>query len=131
MDTELDRNELMQNLERYAETYYTQNRGLSFTEAFCLLKKGYCVRRAEWLGYWEPVGGTTIIMHCKDGRQIDMSKGCLPMFTLEHTLAHDWLLVDEVHKAELDKLHASGVCGPAADQIKAAKILAENLSRRD
>lgn len=98
---------------------------LTFREAFALLKAGECVRRAEWLGYWV-ADGENVLMHCKDGRVFDMSKGCVPMFTLSNALAEDWMLVDEAHRAELDRIHASKMLAPAADQAKAERILAED-----
>ena len=100
----------------------TKKTGLTFAEAFAALKEGKCVRRAEWLGYWEP-DGENILMKCKDGRVFDMSKGCVPMFTLSNTLANDWVIVDEAHKAEFDKIHAAKILNAAADQAKAEKIL--------
>lgn len=98
---------------------------LTFAEAFAALKEGKCVRRAEWLGYWQPEG-ENILMKCKDGRVFSMKDGCVPMFTLSNTLADDWVVVDEAHKAELDKIHEAGILNAAADQAKAEKILAEN-----
>lgn len=100
--------------------------GLSFAEAFVFLQEGGCIRRAEWLGYWRRVG-EDVAMHCKDGRVIMMaSNGCCPMFTLSNTTANDWVLVDEAHCAELDRIHDAKILLPAADQAKAEKILAEN-----
>ena len=116
--------ELLEKVNKEVESIYESKYGLSFAEAFVLLKNGKCVRRASWLGYWEPQG-ENILMKCKDGRVFDMSKGCSPMFTLSNTLAHDWVYVDEAHKAELDKIHAAKLLLPAADQAKAEKILAE------
>ena len=118
--------ELVEKMNKEVEAMYDDKTkyGLSFAEAFVLLKNGKCVRRASWLGYWEPQG-ENIIMKCKDGRQLSMKDGCVPMCTLENTLAHDWLYVDEAHKAELDKIHAARILMPAADQAKAEKILSE------
>ena len=91
---------------------------LTFAEAFAALKEGKCIRRAEWLGYWV-ADGENVIMHCRDGRVFDMSKGCVPMFTLENTLASDWLIVDDLHRIELDRIHESKILAPALDQAKA------------
>ena len=91
---------------------------LTFAEAFAALKAGKCIRRAEWLGYWV-ADGENVIMHCRDGRVFDMSKGCVPMFTLENTLASDWLIVDELHRLELDRIHEAKILAPALDQAKA------------
>lgn len=98
--------------------------GLTFAEAFSRLKEGKCIRRAEWLGYWAATPEGDVLMFCKDGRTFSMKAGCVPMFTLENTLASDWLEVDDAHRAELDKIHAWGGLAPAADQTKAEAILA-------
>ena len=99
--------------------------GLTFAEAYAAMKHGKCIRRAEWLGYWEPgADGENILMRCKDGRVFSMKDGCAPMFTLSNTIANDWIIVDEAHKAEFDKIHAAKILMPAADQKKAERILA-------
>lgn len=97
--------------------------GNSFRVAYAALKAGYAVRRASWLGYWIRVG-EDIVMHCKDGRVISQaSSDCCPMFTLSNTIACDWVILDEAHRKELDKIHSAKILLPAADQAKAEKIL--------
>lgn len=97
--------------------------GNSFRVAYAALQAGYAVRRASWLGYWIRVG-EDIIMHCKDGRVISQaSSDCRPMFTLSNTIACDWVILDEAHRKELDKIHSAKILLPAADQAKAEKIL--------
>lgn len=101
----------------------TSETGNSFRVAYAALKAGYAVRRASWLGYWIRVG-EDIVMHCKDGRVISQaSSDCCPMFTLLNTLACDWVILDEAHRKELDKIHSAKILLPAADQAKAEKIL--------
>ena len=101
----------------------TLETGSSFRVAYAALKAGYAVRRASWLGYWVRVG-EDIVMHCKDGRVISQaSSECCPMFTLSNTLACDWMILDEAHRKELDKIHSAKILLPAADQAKAEKIL--------
>ena len=102
--------ELLDKIDAEIEKVYDDRskHGMSFAEAFVLLRNGKCIRRASWLGYWEP-DGENVIMRCKDGSQLSMKDGCSPMLTLENTLAHDWLYVDEAHKAELDKIHSSKI----------------------
>ena len=97
--------------------------GNSFRVAYAALKAGYAVRRASWLGYWVRVG-EDIVMHCKDGRVISQaSSDCCPMFTLSNTITCDWVILDEAHRKELDKIHSAKLLLPAADQTKAEKIL--------
>lgn len=96
--------------------------GNTFKFAYAALKAGYAVRRAAWLGYWV-AEGQNVKMHCKDGRVFFMEEGCIPMFTLANTIANDWVILDEDHRKELDKLHAAKLLAPAANQAKAEKIL--------
>ena len=101
----------------------TLETGNSFRVAYAALKAGYAVRRASWLGYWIRVG-ENIVMHCKDSRVISQaSSECCPMFTLSNTLACDWVILDEAHRKELDKIHSAKILLSAADQAKAEKIL--------
>ena len=101
----------------------TLETGNSFRVAYAALKAGYAVRRASWLGYWIRVG-EDVVMHCKDGRVISQaSSDCCPMFTLSNTLACDWVILDEAHRKELDKIHSAKLLKPSADQAKAEKIL--------
>ena len=92
------------------------------------MKDGKAIRRAAWLGYWV-ANGQDVLMHCKDGTTISMQKGCIPMFTLSNCVAEDWIVLDDAHRAELDKIHAARILMPAADQKKAAAILAEREKR--
>ena len=97
--------------------------GNSFRAAYAALKAGYAVRRASWLGYWIRVG-EDVVMHCKDGRIISQaSSDCCPMFTLSNTIACDWVILDEAHRKELDKILSAKLLMPSAEQAKAEKIL--------
>ena len=101
----------------------TVETGNTFRVAYSALKAGYAVRRASWLGYWVRVG-EDVVMHCKDGRVISQAScDCCPMFTLSNTLACDWVILDEAHRKELDKIHSSKLLLPDTDQAKAEKIL--------
>ena len=97
--------------------------GNSFRVAYAALKAGYAIRRASWLGYWIRVG-EDIVMHCKDGRLISQaSSDSCSMFRLANTLACDWVILDEAHRKELDKIHSAKLLMPSAEQAKAEKIL--------
>jgi hypothetical protein len=96
---------------------------MTFKEAYEALKSGSAIRRATWLGYWIAYG-ENVLMHSKDGEVYSMKDGCIPMFTLSNCVADDWVVVDDAHRSELDKIHAAKILMPAADQQKAAAILA-------
>ena len=121
--SKIDFDKIYEELGKISHDIGISETGNSFRAAYAALKAGYAVRRASWLGYWIRVG-EDIVMHCKDGRVISQaSSECCPMFTLSNTLACDWVILDEAHRKELDKIHSAKLLLPAADQVKAEKIL--------
>ena len=121
--SKIDFNKIYEELGKISHDIGISETGNSFRAAYAALKAGYAIRRASWLGYWVRVG-EDIVMHCKDGRIISQaSSDCCPMFTLSNTIACDWVILDEAHRKELDKIHSAKLLRPAADQVKAEKIL--------
>lgn len=121
--SKIDFNKIYEALGKISHDIGISETGNSFRAAYAALKAGYAVRRASWLGYWIRVG-EDIVMHCKDGCVISQaSSDCCPMFTLSNTIACDWVILDEAHRKELDKIHSAKILLPAADQAKAKKIL--------
>lgn len=94
----------------------------TFKEAYKALSDGKAIKRASWLGYWIS-DGQNVLMHCKDGVIVSMKDGCIPMFTLGNCVEDDWIILDEAHKSELDKIHAAKILAQAADAEKAKEIL--------
>ena len=120
---EIDFKKIDKALDEILHDTGTVETGNTFRVAFAALKAGYAVRRASWLGYWVRVG-EDVVMHCKDGRVISQAScDCCPMFTLSNTLASDWVILDEAHRKELDKIHSAKLLLPDTDQAKAEKIL--------
>ena len=121
--SKIDFDKIYEALSKISHDIGISETGNSFRAAYAALKAGYAVRRASWLGYWVRVG-EDIVMHCKDGRVISQaSSDCCPMFTLSNTIACDWVILDEAHRKELDKIHSAKILLPAAGQAKAEKIL--------
>ena len=77
---------------------------MNWKEAFEVLRAGGAVKRPNWGGYWK-VEGDTIMMHCKDGRVVDIRNPDDVMFTLENIAADDWQkcgeAIDEAKKATM------------------------------
>ena len=121
--SKIDFSKIYEELGKISHDIGISETGNSFRAAYAALKAGYAVCRASWLGYWIRVG-EDVVMHCKDGRVISQasSDSCL-MFRLANTLACDWVILDEAHRKELDKIHSAKLLPPAADQAKAEKIL--------
>ena len=121
--SKIDFDKIYEALGKISHDIGISETGNSFRVAYAALKAGYAVRRAPWLGYWIRVG-EDIVMHCKDGRLISQaSSDSCSMFTLSNTLACDWVILDEAHRKELDKIHSAKLLLPAADQAKAEKTL--------
>ena len=121
--SKIDFDKIYEALGKISHDIGISETGNAFRVAYAALKAGYAVRRASWLGYWIRVG-EDVVMHCKDGRVISQaSSDCCPMFTLSNTIACDWVILDEAHRKELDKIHSAKLLLPAADQAKAEKTL--------
>ena len=121
--SKIDSKKIDKMLGEISDDIRTMGAGNTFRVAYAALKAGYAVRRASWLGYWIRVG-EDVVMHCKDGRVISQASGdCCPMFTLLNTIACDWMILDEAHRKELDKIHSAKLLLPDADQAKAEKTL--------
>lgn len=121
--SKIDFDKIYEALGKVSHDIGISETGNSFRVAYAALKAGYAVRRAPWLGYWTRVG-EDVVMHCKDGRIISQaSSDCCPMFTLSNTIASDWVILDEAHRKELDKIHSAKLLLSAAEQAKAEKIL--------
>ena len=121
--SEIDFDKVYETLGKVSHDLGTPETGNSFRVAYAALKAGYAVRRASWLGYWVRVG-EDVVMHCKDGRIISQAScDCCPMFTLSNTIANDWVILDEAHRKELDKIHSAKLLLPSAEQAKAEKVL--------
>ncbi len=66
---------------------------MNFKEAFELMKQDKKVKRGHWAGYWALEMGD-IVMHCKDGRIINIRDSEDMQFTITNMLADDWQLAD-------------------------------------
>ena len=107
--SKIDFNKIYEALGKISHDIGISETGNSFRAAYAALKAGYAVRRASWLGYWIRVG-EDIVMHCKDGRVISQaSSDSCSMSTLSNTIANDWVILDEAHRKELDKIHSAKV----------------------
>ena len=66
---------------------------LTFKDALQALKDGEKVALPEWEGYWIKKGNT-IIMHCKDGEELDINGQMKDVFfTMDNIVRDDWQIV--------------------------------------
>lgn len=73
-----------------------------FREAFELMKYGRKLKLPSWAGYWYwSKENQTIIMHTKDGEDIDVRKTEIPDYTFSNIASDEWMIADEENCPEL------------------------------
>lgn len=66
---------------------------MKFHEAFKLMKQGYPVKLPSWGGYWYwDAAKETIVMHTKDGRELDIRETKRVEYTTLNILSDEWVL---------------------------------------
>lgn len=66
---------------------------MNFNEAFKLMKQGYPVKLPSWGGYWYwDATKETIVMHTKDGRELDIRETKRVEYTTLNILSDEWVL---------------------------------------
>lgn len=73
-----------------------------FKQAFEAMLHGALVKLPSWGGYWywDP-DKETIIMHTKDGEDLDIRETQRVVYTLENILSDEWQFADETNCPEL------------------------------
>ena len=73
-----------------------------FREAFELMKKGAKMKLPSWAGYWFwSVSAQTIIMHTKDGVDMDIRETQISDYTFCNVCSDEWILADGENCPEL------------------------------
>ena len=73
-----------------------------FKEAFELMKKGMKVKLPSWGGYWYwAKEKQTIIIHTKDGTEMDIRETQIPDYTFSNIASDEWVLADKQNCPEL------------------------------
>ena len=65
-----------------------------FHDAWIQLLNGNKIKRSGWEGYWA-WENDTIMMHCRDGKVMDIRETEDPAFTFTNVAARDWEIVPE------------------------------------
>lgn len=69
---------------------------MRFNEAFTVMKQGAKVKLPSWSGYWcWDSAKKTIIMHTKDGEELDIRETKHTEYTIQNALSDEWVLADE------------------------------------
>lgn len=75
---------------------------MRFDRAFKLMKKGVKLKLPSWSGYWYwSTEKQTIIMHTKDGKELDIRETQIPDYTFSNIASDDWILADDQNCPEL------------------------------
>lgn len=73
-----------------------------FRKAFELMKQGMKVKLPSWAGYWYwSKEKQTIIMHTKDGIDMDIRETQIPDYTFSNIASDEWTLADSKNCPEL------------------------------
>jgi len=73
-----------------------------FSEAFKLMENGLKVKLPSWGGYWYwSKEKKTIIIHTKDGTEMDIRETQVPEYTFKNIASDDWIVADEKNCPEL------------------------------
>ena len=73
-----------------------------FRKAFELMKQGMKVKLPSWAGYWYwSKEKQTIIMHTKDGIDMDIRETQIPDYTFSNIASDEWTLADSENCPEL------------------------------
>lgn len=75
---------------------------MKFDRAFKLMKQGAKLKLPSWSGYWYwSTEKQTIIMHTKDGKELDIRETQIPDYTFSNIACDDWNLADGQNCPEL------------------------------
>lgn len=73
-----------------------------FRKAFELMKQGKKLKLPSWAGYWYwSKDKQTIIIHTKDGVDMDIRETQIPDYTFSNIASDEWTLADSMNCPEL------------------------------
>lgn len=70
---------------------------MNFATAYISMQRGHKVKRKHWKGYWIVEDGE-IVMHCRDGRVINIRESEDMMYTISNMACNDWEIADDYCK---------------------------------
>ena len=73
---------------------------MNFASALFSLKRGFKIKRKDWIGYRQ-LEGDSIMIHCKDGRVFNLVDSEDILFTIEQMACDDWEVVTTVDNVGL------------------------------
>lgn len=77
---------------------------MNFKKILEAIKQGNKVKLPEWKGYWQKEDDT-IIMHCKDGCNLDINGQMKDVFfTMDNIAREDWVILPDNYEVPKQKL---------------------------
>lgn len=71
---------------------------MDFKQALEQMKQGKKVKLPSWGGYWYwDANEETVMMHCKDGRVLDIRQTEVVEYTLSNVCSDEWVIADETN----------------------------------
>ena len=67
---------------------------MDFRHAWFQMLNGKKVKLPHWAGYWA-WENNTIMMHCRDGKVLDIRETDNPVYTFSNVASGDWMVVEE------------------------------------
>lgn len=67
---------------------------MNFASAIFAMERGHKVKRSHWSGYWVIENGE-LIMHCRDGRVLNLRESEDMVYTLRNMSCDDWEIVKD------------------------------------
>lgn len=67
---------------------------MDFASAVFAMERGHKVKRKHWSGYWRLEDGE-LIMHCRDGRVLNLRESEDMVYTLRNISCNDWEIVKD------------------------------------
>lgn len=67
---------------------------MNFASAMFAMERGHKVKRSHWSGYWVIEDGE-LIMHCRDGRVLNLRESEDMVYTLRNISCNDWEIVKD------------------------------------
>lgn len=94
---------------------------MDFKRAYEALKQGADIKREDWKGFWRKENDT-IVMHCKDGRNLKITESEDIFFMIDGMMADDWEVVNGNEFTDLSVM--TFAFGEAIRQLKNGKKVA-------
>ena len=66
---------------------------MDFRHAWFELLNGKKIKLPHWAGYWV-WENNTIMIHCRDGKVLDIRETDNPAYTFSNVASGDWMVVD-------------------------------------